>query len=76
MPKGSALKPRKKKQVWKPVAVPVDGKDARIAELEEASRALTKEVLVQMMLGLRDDNLYYAYNRMRDVLIGKPNFKG
>ena len=76
MPRSLSLKPRKKPKTWKPVAVPADGKDARIAELEEAAQALTKQVLVQMLLGLRDDNLYYAYNRMRDVLIGKPDFKG
>lgn len=62
--------------MWKAVAVPADGKDARIAELEAAAHALTKEVLVQMMLGLRDDNLYASYTKMRDVLIGKPDFKG
>lgn len=76
MPKGSPLKPRKKRQVWVRKPVPEDGKDARIAELEEAASRLSREVLVQMTLGLRDDNLYLAYNHLRDVLIGKPNFKG
>ena len=76
MPTSSSLKPRKKPKGWKAIVVPPEGKDARIAELEAAAHALTKEVLAQMIMGLRDDNLYLAYNKMRDVLIGKPDFKG
>ena len=52
----------------------IDQLKARIALLELSGGRLTKEVLVQMMHGLQDDNLWQAYCGMRDVLAGESNF--
>jgi phosphoglycolate phosphatase-like HAD superfamily hydrolase len=47
---------------------------ARVAQLEASAGRLTKAVLVQMLKGLQDDDLFEAYYGMRDVIVGKPDF--
>jgi hypothetical protein len=42
--------------------------------LETASRRISKRVLELMMAGLRDDELYHAYNSLRDALVGIPDY--
>jgi hypothetical protein len=42
--------------------------------LEKASRRISKRVLELMISGLRDDELYHAYNELRDALVGIPDY--
>lgn len=42
--------------------------------LELASRRISKRVLELMITGLRDDELYHAYNHLRDALVGIPDY--
>lgn len=46
----------------------------RARELKDAGDALGRQVLVLMLKGEATTDLIYAYDRWRDVSIGKPNF--
>ena len=46
----------------------------RARELKDAGDALGRQVLVLMLKGEATPDLIYAYDRWRDVSIGKPNF--
>lgn len=46
----------------------------RARELRDAGDALGRQVLVLMLKGGANDDLIHAYDRWRDVSIGKPNF--
>jgi hypothetical protein len=46
----------------------------RARELRDAGDALGRQVLVLMLKGEATDDLIQAYDRWRDVSIGKPNF--
>ena len=44
------------------------------AEIEEAAQLLGNKCLRLMLNGLQDEELIRAYDRLRDALIGKPDF--
>ena len=46
----------------------------RARELKDAGDALGRQVLVLMLKGEATPDLIHAYDRWRDVSIGKPNF--
>lgn len=46
----------------------------RARELKDAGDALGRQVLVLMLNGEATPDLIHAYDRWRDVSIGKPNF--
>jgi len=46
----------------------------RARELRDAGDALGRQVLILMLKGGASDELIEAYDRWRDVSIGKPNF--
>jgi hypothetical protein len=46
----------------------------RARELKDAGDALGRQVLTLMLKGLAPDELINAYDRWRDVSVGKPNW--